>query len=65
VHPNTSTTSRPEKWHGLVVLGGMTVPLGTAVPMVEAADLSRFLRFVEGAFFIAHFFFSFLLLLGF
>jgi len=47
------------------VLGGMTVPLGTAVPMVEAADLSRFLRFVEGAFFIPHFFFSFLLLLGF
>jgi len=32
VHPGPSTTGLPEKWHGLAVLGGTTMPPGTAVP---------------------------------
>ena len=41
MHPNTSTTSRPEMWHDLAVLGGMTVPLCMAWPC-HLHDLSFF-----------------------
>ena len=32
VHPETSTTGRPTKWHALAVLVGSIVPLGMALP---------------------------------
>jgi len=45
VHPGPSTTGRPEKWHRLAVLGGTTVPPGTAVPGLADARLCGFAIF--------------------
>jgi len=45
VHPWPSTAGRPAMWHGLAVLGGTTVPPGTALPGLADAGLCGFANF--------------------
>jgi len=58
VHLNTSTTSQPEMWHGLAVLGGTTVPPGTTTLVRRGLSLFRDCFFGELFHFHSFFFLS-------